>query len=48
MGSNDSDPTTNLSTTDILDVTDRKIEKNRSKYPVEKSSGRLEKHNELD
>ena len=33
---------------DILDVTERKIEKNRSKYPVEKSSGRLEKHDELD
>lgn len=33
---------------DILEVTDRKIERNRFKYPVEKSSGRLEKHDELD
>lgn len=33
---------------DILDVTDRKIERNRLKYPVEKSSGRLEKHDELE
>lgn len=33
---------------DILEVTERKIEKNHEKYPVDKSSGRLEKHNELD
>ena len=33
---------------DLLEVTNQKIERNRLKYPVEKSSGRLEKHNELD
>ena len=33
---------------DLLEVTNRKIERNRLKYPVEKSSGRLEKHNELE
>ena len=33
---------------DLLEVTERKIERNRLKYPVEKSSGRLEKHNELE
>ena len=33
---------------DLLDVTNQKIEHNRLKYPVEKSIGRLEKHNELD
>jgi dCTP diphosphatase len=33
---------------DLLDVTNQKIERNRLKYPVEKSIGRLEKHNELD
>ena len=32
---------------DLLEVTNQKIEKNRHKYPVEKSKGRLEKHNEL-
>lgn len=33
---------------DLLEVTNQKVERNRLKYPVEKSSGRLEKHNELD
>ena len=33
---------------DLLEVTHRKIEKNRTKYPIEKSKGKLEKHNELD
>ena len=33
---------------DILEETNRKIERNRLKYPVDKASGRLEKHNELD
>ncbi len=33
---------------DLLEVTNQKIERNRAKYPVEKSLGRLEKHNELD
>lgn len=33
---------------DLLAVTAEKIERNRLKYPVEKSSGRLEKHDELD
>ena len=33
---------------DLLEVNNKKIERNRLKYPVEKSSGRLEKHNELD
>ena len=33
---------------DLLEVTERKIEGNRLKYPVEKSTGRLEKHNELE
>ena len=32
---------------DLLEVTERKIERNRLKYPIEKSLGRLEKHNEL-
>ena len=33
---------------DLLEVTNQKIERNRLKYPVDKSSGRLEKHNELE
>ena len=33
---------------DILEVTEQKIAKNHGKYPVDKSSGRLEKHNELE
>ena len=33
---------------DPLQVTSRKIRENNLKYPVDKSLGRLEKHNELD
>ena len=33
---------------DPLEVTTRKIEENKLKYPVEKSLGRLEKHHELE
>ena len=32
---------------DLLTATQNKIEKNAKKYPIEKSSGRLEKHHEL-
>ncbi len=32
---------------DLLEATKRKIEKNAKKYPIETSSGKLEKHNEL-
>jgi NTP pyrophosphatase (non-canonical NTP hydrolase) len=32
---------------DVLDAARRKLERNRVKYPVEKSRGRAEKYNEL-
>jgi dCTP diphosphatase len=33
---------------DILQAARKKLERNRAKYPVEKSRGRAEKYNELD
>jgi len=33
---------------DILAAARKKLERNRAKYPVEKSRGRAEKYNELD
>ena len=32
---------------DLLEVTNRKMDKNESKYPVDRSKGKLEKHSEL-
>lgn len=32
---------------DVLDAARQKLERNRAKYPVEKSRGRAEKYNEL-
>jgi len=33
---------------DILEAARKKLERNRAKYPVEKSRGRAEKYNELE